>query len=201
MAQDYRNCPQPLIRPESEAEAALLKDPAFQQGLLWGEPRFGHPEGEVYKHILEVLGNIDRLEISPADRRRLRLIALVHDTFKHLEARGIPRDWSQHHGMLARHYVAKFTSEKAVLDIVELHDEAFYAWRCIFIYQLPKEGQFRLQRLLDRLGENIQLYYLFFKCDTETGDKIQAPLRWFEYVVPGLSPLPPFIKTPPGKSK
>jgi hypothetical protein len=191
MTQDYRKRLQQLICPENEAEAALLNDHAFQEGLLWGVPRFGHPEGEVYKHILEVLDNVDQLNTSPSVRRKLRLITLVHDTFKHLEVRGTPRDWSKHHGMIARHYMEQFTKDNSILDIVELHDEAFYAWRCIFVYQLPQEGQARLERLLGRLGDNLQLFYLFFKCDTETGDKIQAPLRWFETVVPGIEALPP----------
>jgi hypothetical protein len=93
--------------------------------------------------------------------------------------------------MIARRYMEQFTADTSILDIVELHDEAFYAWRCIFVYQLPQKGQARLQRLLGRLGSNLQLYYLFFKCDTETGDKMQAPLRWFETTVPGIEALPP----------
>ncbi|MEQ8702598.1 MAG: hypothetical protein RIC19_01700 [Phaeodactylibacter sp.] len=191
MTQDYRNPTPQLISPEHETEAALLQDQAFQEGLLWGVPRFGHPEGKIYKHILEVLDNIDRLKVSAPLRRKLRLIALVHDTFKYREVRATPRDWSKHHGMLARQYMERFTSNQAILDVIELHDEAFYAWRCIFMYQLPGEGQVRLERLLARLGDNLQLFYLFFKCDTETGDKVQAPLRWFEQVVPGIEVLPP----------
>lgn len=180
-----------LLPPENAAEAELLRDCTFQKGLMWGVPRFGHPEGEIYKHILEVLANIDQLPVSREWRQKLRLIALAHDTFKHLEVRSIPRDWSKHHGMIARRYLEQFTDDPAILDIVELHDEAFYAWRCIFVYQLPKEGEARLKRLLLRMGDNLQLYYLFFKCDTETGDKMQAPLRWFEEVVPDIAPLPP----------
>ncbi|NRA49112.1 MAG: hypothetical protein HRU12_08250 [Phaeodactylibacter sp.] len=194
MTQDYRKRLRQLICPENAAEAALIKNPAFQEGLLWGVPRFGHPEGEIYKHIIEVLSNVDKLDVPPSVRRKLRLITLVHDTFKHLEVRGIPRDWSKHHGVLARKFMEQYTSDKSVLDIVELHDEAFYAWRCIFIYQLPRKGKKRLNHLLDRLGNNLQLYYLFFKCDTETGDKIQAPLQWFENVVPDIHALPPLFQ-------
>ena len=36
----------------------------------------------------------------------------------------------------------------------------------------------------------LQLYYLFFKCDTQTGDKTQAPLKWFEREVPGIEVMP-----------
>jgi len=32
----------------------------------------------------------------------------------------------------------------------------------------------------------MQLFYLFFKCDTLTGDKTLAPLTWFEEHVTGI---------------
>ena len=35
-----------LLQPESDLEKLLLTLPEFQQGLRWGEPRFGHPEGD-----------------------------------------------------------------------------------------------------------------------------------------------------------
>jgi hypothetical protein len=37
-----------------------------------------------------------------------------------------------------------------------------------------------IEKFFERAGANLRLYYLFFKCDTQTGDKTQAPLRWFE---------------------
>ena len=44
----------------------------------------------------------------------------------------------------------------------------------------------RLQKLLKTLDDRLQLYYLFFKCDTATGDKNQAPLKWFEQAIPNI---------------
>jgi hypothetical protein len=46
-----------------------------------------------------------------------------------------------------------------------------------------------LEELLRRVGGFIQLYYLFFKCDTQTGDKNQASLKWFEQKNPGIERL------------
>jgi len=180
-----------LLQPETPLEWRLLQDETFCEGLNWGRPRFGHPEGKVYRHIREVLDNIDALGVRGCTRERLRLIAFSHDTFKYREVRGFPRDWARHHGMLARRYMEAWTNDQAVLDILELHDEAFYAWRCIFVYRMPQKGKQRLQRLLHRVKECLQLYYLFFKCDTETGDKKQAPLNWFEQAVPNIDRLPP----------
>lgn len=172
-----------LLRPETPLERQLLRDEAFLRGLQWGKPRFGHPEGSVCKHVREVLDNIDRLSISAATRERLRLIAFTHDTFKYQERRGYPRDWSMHHGVIAREFLQNFTEDEGVLKVLQWHDEAFYSWRSIYLYQRPEEGWHRLRRLLERMGDDLELFYLFFKCDTETGDKEQAPLRWFEEVV------------------
>ncbi|HQU57624.1 MAG TPA: HD domain-containing protein [Saprospiraceae bacterium] len=174
------------LKLETEAERRLLTDPTFYEGLNWGVPRFGHPEGEVYKHVREVLDNIGRLATTEIIRRRLRLIALAHDTFKYLEDKRFPRDWSKHHGVYARRFLEQYTDDQAILDITELHDEAYYAWRLQFLYHEPRAGEDRLQHLLDVMGDNLQIYYLFFKCDTQTGDKNQAPLKWFESTVKGI---------------
>lgn len=174
------------LRPETDLERRMLQEEEFAVGLLWGVPRYGHPEGEIYKHVKEVLANIDRLHIGADCRLKLRLITFAHDTFKHLEDKSYPRDWSKHHGVYARRFMEKFTDNPAVLDIVELHDEAYYVWRMMHLYHQPHKGAARLEKLLTRLGENLRLYYLFFKCDTLTGDKNPAPLKWFEQTIPEI---------------
>lgn len=179
-----------LFQPENKLENQVLEDPDFLKGLEWGVPRFGHPEGEVYKHICEVLDNVARLETTPQQRQILRLTALVHDTFKFMENKTFPRDWSKHHGVYARRFMEKYTDNQILLDLLELHDEAYYSWRFIHLYNRLEEGQQRLRKLLERVGEHRQIYYLFFKCDTQTGDKNQAPLKWFEKVVPGIKVVP-----------
>lgn len=175
-----------LLKPETELEEAFLKDEDFLAGLFWGKPRFGHPEGEVVYHIREVLDNVDKLDIDAEMRRRLRIITFVHDTFKHVEDRSIPRDWSRHHAALACKFLAKYTDEKVLLDVTALHDEAYYAWRAIHLYDKEESGEQRMKDLLDTVGEGLQLFYLFFKCDTQTGDKVQAPVRWFEETVKNI---------------
>lgn len=177
-----------LILPETDLERRILSVPEFQRGLLWGEPRYGHPEGKVGLHIREVLDNINRIPaLSPTDRERLRLVAIAHDTFKYAEDRSRPRDWSKHHGRLARDFLALYTSDKVILDVTEHHDDAYYAWLAVRYEQDWKDGSLRtINHLLEKVGYCIQIYYLFFKCDTQTGDKTQAPLKWFEKTVPGI---------------
>jgi HD domain len=170
-----------LLQPETELEARLLDTPVFQEGLNWGKPRFGHPEGKVGYHVREVLDNVDKIARSTTDRQQLRLIAIVHDTFKYKEFELGRR--VKHHGLLAREFMEAHVNDGILLKIVELHDEAFYCWRNAHLENQPLIASIRLEKLLEALGDNLPLYFDFYKCDTQTGDKVQAPLYWFEQVV------------------
>lgn len=173
-----------LLRPETDLERHLIDLPEFRHGLWWGEPRFGHPEGRVALHVREVLDNIAVLpNLCSEDRARLRLIALAHDTFKHAESRTRPRDWTKRHGLLSRQFMERYTTDPVVLDVIETHDDPYYKW--LSQHRRPSPHS-QLDSLLSRVGHCLQLFYLFFKCDTQTGDKIQAPLRWFEQVAEGI---------------
>jgi len=175
-----------LLSPETDLEKKLIHHPDFKTGLQWGTPRYGHPEGKVVYHIAEVFSNIDKLNTTPHTRQQLRLIALTHDTFKFQEDRSTPRDWTRHHAVIARKFAEKFISDSQVLNVIELHDEAYYSWRLENQYQQTQEGRNRMQDLLFKVNDFLQLYYLFFKCDTQTGDKNQTPVQWFEETVKGI---------------
>jgi hypothetical protein len=175
-----------IIRPESPLETNIIQHPDWLAGAFWGEPRWGHPEGQVIFHIQEVLANIDRLQITPQERLQLRFIALVHDNFKHIEDRSTPRDWSKHHAVYARQFAQQYTTDPALLNVIELHDEAYYAWRLHALYRDPPKAFIRLNRLLTKITHNRNLYYQFFVCDTRTGDKTLLPIEWFEEMVPNL---------------
>ena len=173
-----------ILQPETDLERNLLTLPEFQHGLLWGEPRFGHPEGTVIYHVREVLDNIELIPAITAEtRRRLRLIAFSHDTFKFAESRSRPRDWTRHHGRIARQFMENYTDDQSVLDVIETHDDAYYKWLSQRRRPSPHS---QLDSLTSRVGYCMQLYYLFFKCDTQTGDKVQAPLFWFEEAAEGI---------------
>lgn len=175
-----------LIRPETPFEERLLHLPAIRRGLKWGQPRFGHPEGKVGLHVREVLDNLDRMDLCPDTRALLRIVAIVHDAFKWQEPRTVPRDWNHHHGRLARRFLEPLLDDRLVLDLVEWHDEGWYIWRYLFVEEKPWVAQHRLDALIRRFGAQIQTYYLFFKADTCTGDKLRSPLEWFEQAIPGL---------------
>ena len=72
-----------------------------------------------------------------------------------------------------------------ILEILELHDEAYYCWRAVCLNFRVEEGEKRWKWLMERIAPFLQLYYLFFKCDTRTGDKTQAPVKWVEQRLKG----------------
>jgi hypothetical protein len=171
-----------MLKPETDLEHLLIQQPALKAGLLWGEPRYGHPEGRVLFHIREIFDNIDNImpPLSMEDRQSLRLITLLHDSFKYKEDKGEPRDWSKHHGILARRFGSDFLADNVLLEIIQWHDDAYYCWRLSALHHNEVKSDKRFQELLARIKPFLQLYYMFFKCDTATGDKTQAPMKWFE---------------------
>ena len=172
---------QSLLQPETALETKLLDTPVFREGLNWGKPRFGHPEGKVGLHVREVLDNVEHCAENETARQQLRIVTIAHDTFKFQEFQMGKR--VKHHGLLAREFMEKYLDDPTLLDLIELHDEAFYIWRAVQLENQPATAYHRLDKLLDNLGDNLPLYLDFYKCDTRTGDKIQAPLFWFEDIV------------------
>ena len=177
-----------LLQLETETESQLLDFPQIIQGLNWGVPRVGHPEGKVVYHILEIFKNLDNIRplLSIQDRQTLRIIALLHDTFKYTEDKSTPRDWSKHHSALAADFAETIFEDSVIIDIIRRHDDAYYCWQLFDLLHLPELSLQKLQWLLDKVGYCLQLYYIFFVCDTATGDKTLIPVEWFEQNVTGL---------------
>lgn len=170
------------VKPENNLEWHVLSDLRWQQGVAYGKPRSGHPEGKIIFHVVEVLENIEKLQdISEHERAQLRLIALIHDSFKQQVDRSKPRVGENHHGMLARRFAEKYTQDETVLKIIQLHDEAFNAWRRGNESGDWEKAEKRLRDLVANLGkENLQSYLRFYQCDNETGTKDQESVRWFK---------------------
>lgn len=165
------------VEPETELERRIVSDPDWREGAAWGKPRPGHPEGAVSAHIAEVLANVDRYARSERERRRLRLVALIHDTFKHRVHYHLPRVLGNDHAVLARRFAERHLDDEGVLDVIELHDEAYRAWR--------RGDERRALRLAERLGPELDLFRVFYRCDNETGDKRRDDIEWFEALLPG----------------
>jgi hypothetical protein len=174
------NCMELPFKLETALEKEIATDPVWQKGVIWGKPRFGHLEGPVMYHIADVLANIDKQEIGPAERRALRLVALVHDTLKYRVDESRPKIGHNHHAYLARQFAERYIHDPVLLELIELHDEAYNSWR-LFAYKGKQEhAEERLARLLQRIGPALPLYVRFFYADSATESKNQDPVIWFQ---------------------
>jgi hypothetical protein len=171
-----------IIQPENEVEKIIAKNPDFEEGALYGKARRGHPEGQVIYHIKEVLANVDKHAETEDERKALRLIAIVHDTFKHKVDRSKPKSGENHHGMIARRFAEKFIpADHDILQVIQRHDDAYNAWS-----KGDRDGDWTAaERRIDALimgliAEDIlELYKAFYYCDNNTGDKSQDCYVWF----------------------
>ena|ERR1035437_1204217 len=170
-----------IIKPENDIEKKIIVNSDFIEGALYGEIRRGHPEGSIIYHIKEVLANVDKY-CNEANRSDLRLIAMLHDTFKHKVDRTKSKFGENHHGMIARRFAEKFIKNNDLLKIIELHDEAYNAWskgdrKNDWTGAIKRANDLIVGLLLEDI---LDLYLTFYRCDNETGDKAQDCYKWFE---------------------
>lgn len=168
-----------IIKPVSNLEYQLIKDEQVIDGLLWGKPRNGHPEGEVIYHVSDVLKNVDKYYKDDSDYYKLRVIAIVHDTFKYKVDRTKTRSGENHHAKIARNFSEKYIDDKGVLDVIELHDEVYNIWQTIFRRNSVDKGSKRLNLFNERMKDNMDLFIKFYKCDSSLDSKKSDDYDWF----------------------
>jgi hypothetical protein len=168
------------ITPETALERRIVEDAEWLEGAAYDGSMSGHPEPRVADHVKEVLDNVERFCGDSPDRERLRLIALTHDTFKHRVRWWLP--WRNDHARLARRFAAKHVDDPAVLDVVELHDDAFRAWRYGRRTGNWPEAEARAKALIERLGDRLPLFRAFYRCDNATGNKAPDDREWFDAI-------------------
>ncbi len=178
---------------ETDLERKIAADSAWQQGVVWGQPRTGHLEGPIQFHIADVLANIDSQCPTPEERRKLRLIALVHDTFKYRVNELKPKMGTNHHAYIARKFAENYIDDSMLLDIIELHDEAYNSWRLGAYKGRWQHAEERVDNLLKRIGPALPLYVRFFLADSQTDSKDRAPIVWFMQLLEHKG-----FKLPPG---
>lgn len=166
-----------MIKAETELEKRILSDEDLRNGLEWGEPRSGHPEGKVILHVQQILGMIDAQEIKGDKREKLRLLAIIHDSFKERVNRKELSMGGKNHGSLAREFAQKYINDEDLLNMLELHDKPYSIWRTY-----KREGKFRevaFVHMIDRI-KDIQLFLDFVKLDGGVKGKSSEPRDWFE---------------------
>ena len=174
-----------IIKPKNGIEQAIIDDADFITGAMYGKVRHGHPEGAVIYHIKEVLENIEKFYADDKDYYDLRLIAILHDTFKNKVNQNLPKSGENHHGMIARRFAEKFSVHEDVLTVIQYHDDAYNAWSAGGRHGDWYKARSRANKLIQELINKgcLELYLKFYECDNKTGDKSQDNLDWFHEII------------------
>jgi hypothetical protein len=166
----------PDFEPENELEARVTRDPDLLEGLAWGEPRAGHPEGAVARHVEHLLDRLDTWEEPAYRREKLRFMALVHDSFKADVWERLPKIGRNHHADRARRFAERYTGELDVLCAIEHHDRPYNLWR-----KMKRKRSLDERAFTKMLGEIpvVALFVRFVELDGSTEGKNPEPIHWF----------------------
>jgi hypothetical protein len=165
----------PGFEPENDLERAVSEDPALLQGLAWGKPRSGHPEGSVGRHVADLLRRLEEWGDRGEGRSALRFVALVHDSFKYRVRDWLPKTGENHHAMRARRFAERYTADERLLSVIELHDRPYAIWR-----RLERKGRLDERQFGEMMSKvvNPALFVRFIELDASTEGKSQEPVRW-----------------------
>jgi len=161
-----------------ESVERILADPRYLKNIEYGEPRPGHPEGKVRFHIMELEGNLEKLQprLSPDEYWKLKFLVHVHDTFKAEAQPDAAIAHPRSHASLARAFAAEFTQDTDLLNMLQFHDEGYALWQ-----QFTHRGDYdreRFRGLLDTIRD-WDLFLAFMIIDGCTAGKDRAKLAWF----------------------
>ena len=165
----------PGFEPENELERRVTADPDLLEGLAWGEPRSGHPEGAVGTHVAHLLETLDEEGVDGEAREVLRLISIVHDAFKNRVRRALPRVGENHHAMRARRFAERYLEDERTLAVIELHDRPYALWR-----KMKRKGRLDhagFERMMRRIPDPA-LFLRFIELDGSTEGKRPEPIAW-----------------------
>jgi hypothetical protein len=167
----------PGFTPESELERRLMQDQELLDGLAWGRPRSGHPEGSVGAHAADLLDTIDRWGETGRRRAELRFLALVHDALKFRVHEWLPKVGENHHATRARRFAERHTADERLLATIEQHDRPYSLWRKR--RRTRRTDQRGFERMLDRIPD-LDLFVRFVELDASTEGKNPEPVEWLK---------------------
>jgi hypothetical protein len=145
------------------------------EGLAWGKPRAGHPEGSVGQHVADLLRTLDGWGDPEPLRSELRFIALVHDAQKNRVQHWRPKTGANHHATRARRLAERHTDDERLLAAIELHDRPYAIWRRR--RRTGKDQTPKLEEMLDRIPDP-RLFLRFVELDGSAEGKDPEPIRW-----------------------
>jgi hypothetical protein len=155
----------------------LIEDPVLQEGLAWGKPRRGHPEGAVGEHVADLLETIERWGETGRRREELRFLSLVHDAMKFEVQNWRPRTGENHHATRARRFAERYTGDERLLATIEHHDRPYNLWRKAV--RRGRTDDHAIDAMLDDIPD-VDLFLRFVELDGSTEGKNPEPIRWLK---------------------
>ena len=165
----------PNFKPENDLERRVSSDSALVDNLAWGEPRKGHPEGSIAAHVDDLLSTLAEWDEPTERRSHLRLITLVHDSFKADVVEKLPKVGRNHHADRARRFAERYTGDPAVLATVQHHDRPYALWR-----KMKRKGRLDergFEKMVDDIPD-LALFVRFVELDGSTEGKNREPIHW-----------------------
>lgn len=158
---------------------AIMTDPRYREGTLYGKPRSGHAEGTVLAHLIDLDRNLARLShlVTEDEYWKLRILIHTHDTMKFWAKRDSPIEGNESHGTLARNFLAEFCTDVDLLQMTKYHDEGHAIWK-----QFEAKGRYNVERLRKNVVDGITdigLFLIFTLIDGYTPSKDHSRIRWF----------------------
>jgi len=159
----------------------IKADARYLRNIEYGEPRAGHPEGKVKRHIADLEKNLELLwqggKIGTLDDYwKLKFMIHVHDAFKAEEERNKPPTHPHNHAFLAKQYASQHTDDTDLLNMIQFHDENYELWK-----EYLQTGSYDAERFHNLLKaiQNWDLFLLFIIIDGCTMGKDYSKLGWF----------------------
>ena len=150
----------------------------LQEGLAWGRPRRGHPEGSVGAHVADLLATIDRW--GETGKRRGRICCASSrwcTTPSRTASNWRPKTGENHHAMRARRFAEHYVDDERLLATIEQHDRPYDLWR-----KMRRRGhldEHAFTEMLDRIPD-LDLFLRFVELDGSTEGKNHEPIRWLK---------------------
>jgi len=161
----------------------IMSDARYVEGIKYGVPRKGHPEGSVGKHIADLLANLDKMWeggwLSGDEFWKLTILIHVHDIMKYAAKPDSAINDPQSHASLAAKFLSEFSDDKDLINMVQAHDENLALWQRFKLKGSYPEERLK-ERVLDKI-KDIELLLLFQIIDSSTPGKTDMKVmpRWF----------------------
>lgn len=150
--------------------------PLYQENLLWGMPRRGHPEGSLANHIAELEANLQEVGdlLLAGEEDKLRLLIHVHDICKPEAWVGVDSDHPHNHALLARRLLERVCPDPILLAITQFHDDGYLLYQ---YFRRSGDLRGRWNSVLCAVRD-VDLFLLFFLIDSCTAGKHREPVDW-----------------------